>query len=83
MESTSNDSKYVSLLESYFEHIYAKALIEVFPENIKENCYGCVVDHPSQVQHYCLMMSEDEQIELCFEDMFEKGQRKRYFEEME
>lgn len=72
MESTSDDVKHVRLLESYFEHIYARALLEVFQPCMKENCYGYVVDHPSQVQHYCLMMSQDEQIDFCFEDMLKK-----------
>ena len=31
-------------------------------------CYGCEVDHPSQVQHQCLMMSDEEKVDWYFEE---------------
>lgn len=31
-----------------------------------------MVDHPSQIQHQCVMWSEEEKIQLCFEDMLQK-----------
>lgn len=36
---------------------------------VKERCFGCSVDHPSQIQHdMCCMTSPEEQIELLTED---------------
>lgn len=35
-------------------------------------CYGCVVDHPSQIQHQCVILSDEEKVQLCFNDMLQK-----------
>ena len=46
---------------------YAEALVAIiFEQIVKELCYGCSVDHPSQTHHdVCLMMERKEQITLC------------------
>ena len=41
---------------------------------VKENCYGCEVDHSSQVQHMCLMLSEADHLDMYFDKAFEKVQ---------
>ena len=52
------------LLVCYAEEL--KTLI--FEQIIKELCYGCSVDHPSQTHHdVCLMMESNEQIQLCLD----------------
>lgn len=61
-----------SLLESYFHHVYSQYLLKVYSSSLKEMCYGCVVDHPSQIQHLCEMWSEEEKVQFCFDDMIEK-----------
>lgn len=73
MEQLSCDERQqVLLLDSYFEHIYARALIDLFPVTLKECCYGCITDHGSQVHHQCVMLSTEEQIQFCFEDTLKK-----------
>jgi hypothetical protein len=37
----------------------------------KDNCEGCAIDHPSQVQHSCLMMTPSESIDSYFERALE------------
>ena len=40
----------------------------IFEQIVKELCYGCSVDHPSQIQHdVCLMMDTKRQIRLCLD----------------
>lgn len=43
------------LMNSYFDFVYAKALPGVKHKVIQMNCYGCLVDHPSEHQHDCIM----------------------------
>lgn len=46
------------------DFVYPKALLEVRNDVIKKNCYGCLIDHPSQTQHDCIMsdfIQDDEQ----------------------
>ena len=35
---------------------------------LKIATYGCIIDHPSQRQHPCLMMESDETLSLYFDD---------------
>ena len=51
------------LLECYASEIASRiaALVE-------KNCNGCIIDHPSQRQHPCLMLEPDEKISLYFDD---------------
>lgn len=57
---------------------YARCIVDVMPEHVTRNCYGCnlwdpvndmLYDHPSQLHHnVCVMMSQEDQVDLCFED---------------
>ena len=48
--------------------LFAKHILKELPEIVKEKCFGCQVDHPSQLQHdVCLMMTKAEKIEVCFD----------------
>ena len=38
---------------------------------VEKNCDGCLIDHPSQRQHDCLVMQNEEQMLLYFDDAFE------------
>lgn len=46
---------------------YAVALKKRIGELITERCEGCIVMHPSQRRHTCLMMSENEHIDIYFD----------------
>lgn len=39
---------------------------------VPQKCYGCQVNHPSQIHHdVCLMMGLEEQVNVCFSDALE------------
>ena len=45
------------------------ALKQAVVQVVFQKCYGCQVDHPSQIQHdVCIMMDIDEQIHYCLAD---------------
>ena len=45
----------------------------IFEQIVRELCYGCSVDHPSQIHHnVCLMMETKEPIRLCLDIALEK-----------
>ncbi len=53
--------------------LFAKHILKELPEIVKEKCFGCQVDHPSQLQHdVCLMMTKAEKIEVCFDTALEQ-----------
>ena len=54
--SSSDYKRLFSLLEA----IYAEAVACEVGKLAKERCCGCEYDHPSQRQHDCLMLSEQE-----------------------
>ena len=54
--SSSDYKKLFSLLEA----IYAEAVAREVGKLTKERCCGCEYDHPSQRQHDCIMLSEQE-----------------------
>ena len=59
---------YFHELERALAQAYAVYLKRVIPDVAKELCYGCQVNHPSQVQHdVCLMMDDEERIDYCLE----------------
>jgi hypothetical protein len=64
----------VMMMRSYFDFLYAKALCEVKTMTVRKNCYGCQTNHPSQREHDCLMICDDEeyQLEFYFEDMLKE-----------
>ena len=62
--------------------LYAKHVIKVLPEIIKEKCFGCQVEHPSQKHHdVCLMMEKDEKIEICMDDALQRINEEEIFNE--
>lgn len=54
---------YTQLVRAYAKHI--EPLVKPV---MKKLCHGCQVDHPSQHQHDCLMMEEEEKIRYCLDD---------------
>ncbi len=56
-------------IEKLLANAYAKEIASHLWEVTQKKCYGCIVDHPSQRHHdVCLMMEEEERIDVCFED---------------
>ena len=51
-------------LFSLIEVIYTHAVFTEIERLCEENCCGCKIDHPSQRQHDCLMLTEEEKWEL-------------------
>ena len=62
-------SSKVMLMDSYFDFIFAKAMFECLPTIIRDNYYGCEIDHPSQLQHHCVMYDQEESIYMYFEEL--------------
>ena len=55
-------------IEHELKLVYAHHIKKLIPEIAKEKCFGCHVNHPSQVQHdICLMMSDEEKVNFCME----------------
>lgn len=63
-------------IERYLKHtlqfLYARVILELLNDVVKENCYGCDVDHPSQAQHTCLMWTKLEHLDIYFDLTFNK-----------
>ena len=55
-------------MNHYFLTAFSNTMKPILRDIAKQNCYGCQVDHPSQIQHSCVMMSVDEQLNLFFDD---------------
>ena len=52
----------ISLMQSMYDFIHAKALTSHYGEVVRDSCYGCEVSHPSQHQHSCVMLSYEDHI---------------------
>jgi len=65
-----------------------KKLLEVSAEEIAphlsalaiENCNGCLIDHPSQREHPCIMMEKDEQLYTYFDRAVERASENKIME---
>ena len=66
----------VVLMNSYFDFVYAQALLGMKNTVIRKNCFGCITDHPSQSQHDCIMndfiYDDEHAIEFYFEEMLQE-----------
>ena len=54
-------------LISVYNMIYASEIVNELWEVIIEQCNGYVSNHPSQMQHACIMFTKLEHLELYFE----------------
>ena len=59
---------------------YAEEIVSVINQLVVENCNGCIIDHPSQRQHPCLMMESDERLSMYFDDALSKISEARVME---
>ena len=55
-----------SLIQEKLLKCYAEEIACAISVLVVENCNGCIIDHPSQRQHPCLMMENDEKLLLYF-----------------
>lgn len=62
-------SESVSLLQSYFDFLYAKEIRMKMNCVFKANCLGCRDSCLSQMDHACLTLTEEQQLRLYFEDV--------------
>lgn len=63
------DRDIVSLMESYFDFIYSKAIALEMRNVVKKLCEGCHSGNLSQTKHACLTLSDGELLELYFEEI--------------
>lgn len=82
-----NEQHRRQMLQSY-NLIFALELLDVLSPVVIEQCYGCSVDHPSQVQHSCFMESKLSHLWMYFDlamvkvnfgTVFEKWQKEILF----
>lgn len=65
-------------LKEYALQAYAQELVICIREVAESKCFGCSMDHPSQVQHdVCIMMPWEERIEECFDEALDLLRNKR------
>ena len=60
------------LIEEKLLKCYAEEVSAIISMMVLENCEGCRVDHPSQRQHDCLMMEDDQKMWPYFDSALEK-----------
>ena len=60
------------IIEERLIKCYAEEIVPVINQLVVENCNGCILDHPSQRQHPCLMMESDERLSLYFDGALSK-----------
>ena len=61
-----------SLIQEKLLKCYAEEIACAISVLVVENCNGCIIDHPSQRQHPCLMMENDEKLLLYFDIAFSR-----------
>ena len=49
-----------SLIGNVFQLTYAATVDKLIQEEKLNRCHGCAIQHPSQNQHSCLMMDNDD-----------------------
>ena len=48
------------MLQDKLLNCYAEEIATMIRGKVKKNCNGCLIDHPSQRQHDCLIMEHGE-----------------------
>ena len=60
------------IIEGKLLKCYAEEVSTIISMLVLENCEGCRIDHPSQRQHDCLMMEDEQKMWLYFDTALEK-----------
>ena len=61
------------LLGHIFQLTYANMVDELIQEEKMNRYHGCVIQHPSQRQHWCLMMDKEDSWLYYREDVVKKN----------
>ncbi|XP_041364521.1 uncharacterized protein LOC121379913 [Gigantopelta aegis] len=61
--NTSWRTPFEMTLIAFYLHVLQPAINQM----TKDSCEGCAIDHPSQTQHSCLMMTQNEAIDSYFQ----------------
>jgi hypothetical protein len=56
-----------SRIEEKLLTCYASEIASIITALVMKNCYGCIIDHPSQRQHPCLTMENDKRLWTYFD----------------
>lgn len=73
VEKTETKQETIRILQKkHFNDIILVFSSKYLCDIMKENCYGCISDNPSQRKHECIMLEKDEWIRLYFEDIISK-----------
>ena len=79
-----NEERFLShrqkIIEERLIKCYAEEIASVINQLVVENCNGCIIDHPSQREHPCLMMESDERLSMYFDDALLKISEARVME---
>ena len=79
-----NEERFLShrqkIIEERLIKCYAEEIASVINQLVVENCNGCIIDHPSQRQHPCLMMESDERLSMYLDDALSKISESRVME---
>ena len=68
------------IIEQRLIKCYAEEIASVINQLVVENCNGCIIDHPSQRQHPCLIMESDEILSMYFDDTLSEISEARVME---
>jgi len=71
IQAAQEDNDIRMMVEIYM-FTYARKVREVVEDLTRKHCYGCRIDHPSQRNHSCLMMSDLEHLNMYFDDAMEE-----------
>jgi len=72
MDTHCDEQKVERFLKHTLDFLYARTILDLLNDVVKENCYGCEVDDPSQVHHTCLMWTQIEHLYIYFDLVYDK-----------
>ncbi|CAC5426310.1 unnamed protein product [Mytilus coruscus] len=55
------------IMHHTLKYLYSRMILDYLPETETEHYYRCEVNHPSQIQHTCLMWTKMEHLETYFD----------------
>lgn len=63
-------------LELDLRFMFAKAVIADINLTVLSHCYGCEINHPSQREHTCIMLSDEERLDWYGHETLENLDKK-------
>ena len=61
-----------SVIDHVFQLTYAATVDKLIQEEKLNRCHGCAIQHPSQNQHSCLMMDNDDAWKYYHDEVVEQ-----------